>query len=144
MNNTIWIINGPNLNLLGRREPHIYGNTTFESYFAGLKQKFTDLDLQYFQSNHEGAIIDQLQKVGFSCRGIVMNPAAYTHTSIALADTVSAIDSPVVEVHISNIYEREAYRHHSYIKEHCIASIIGHGLLGYDKAIEMLIQRNEQ
>ena len=135
----ILILNGPNLNLLGRREPEIYGHQTFEDYFAHLKVRHNDVELSYFQSNHEGALIDKLQEVGFDIDGIVFNPGGYTHTSIALADTVSAIPAPVIEVHISNIYERESYRHHSYIKGVARASIVGEGLNGYHMAIEQLL-----
>lgn len=135
----ILILNGPNLNLLGRREPEIYGHQTFEDFYAHLKVRYTDITLSYFQSNHEGALIDKLQEVGFEIDGIVFNPGGYTHTSIALADTVSAIPAPVIEVHISNIYERESFRHHSYIKAVALSSIVGEGLNGYHLAIQKLI-----
>ena len=135
----ILILNGPNLNLLGIREPHIYGHETFEMFFLKLKERFSDMDLTYFQSNHEGDLIDKLQEVGFEIDGIVFNPGGFTHTSIALADTVSAITCPVIEVHISNIYERESFRHHSYIKLVAMDSIVGKGLEGYSLAIEKLI-----
>jgi 3-dehydroquinate dehydratase-2 len=133
------ILNGPNLNLLGKREPEIYGSQTFQDYFAELTPQYSDHDLIYFQSNHEGALIDKIQEVGFSFDGIVFNPGGYTHTSVALADTVSAVTTPVVEVHISNIYEREAFRHHSYIKAVAAHSIIGQGLDGYRHAVDYLI-----
>jgi 3-dehydroquinate dehydratase-2 len=133
------ILNGPNLNLLGKREPEIYGSQTFQDYFAELTPQYSDHDLIYFQSNHEGALIDKIQEVGFSFDGIVFNPGGYTHTSVALADTVSAVTTPVVEVHISNIYEREAFRHHSYIKAVAAHSIIGQGLDGYRQAVDYLI-----
>jgi len=136
---TIHIINGPNLNLLGKREPEIYGTQTFEEYFETLKAHFSDHELHYFQSNHEGALIDKLQEVGFSADGIIINPGGYTHTSIAMADTVAAITTPVVEVHISNIYERESFRHHSYIKANCKTSIVGQGIDGYKQAVESLL-----
>lgn len=136
---TILIINGPNLNLLGRREPEIYGTQTFEEFFEVLKQSNPDVDLHYFQSNHEGALIDKLHEVGFDDAGIIMNPGGYTHTSVALADAVSGITAPVVEVHISNIYEREEFRHHSYIKSVAQDSIVGHGLPGYQMAIDRLV-----
>ena len=139
MSKHILILNGPNLNLLGRREPEIYGRQTFEDYFSHLKVRFPDIELEYFQSNHEGALIDKLQEVGFEIDGIIFNPGGYSHTSIALADTVSAINSPVIEVHISNIYEREAFRHHSFIKGVAKASIVGQGLDGYAKAIEVIV-----
>lgn len=129
------IINGPNLNLLGKREPDIYGHQSFEDYFQSLQQAFPDSHLQYFQSNHEGALIDKLQEVGFSYNGIIFNPGAYTHTSIALADAIAAIETPVVEVHISNTLSREAFRHTSYTAANCVGSIIGLGLKGYDFAI---------
>lgn len=134
----IHIINGPNLNLLGKREPEIYGSQTFEEYFELLKAEFPDHELHYFQSNHEGALIDKLQEVGFSADGIIINPGGYTHTSIALSDTVAALTTPVIEVHISNIYEREEFRHHSYIKANCKESIVGQGVDGYKQAVELL------
>ena len=134
------ILNGPNLNLLGKREPEIYGSQTFLDYLAALLPQFEDHQIDYYQSNHEGYLIDKLQEVGFSYDGIIFNPGGYTHTSVALADTVSAITSPVVEVHISNIYEREPFRHHSYIKPVAVHSIVGEGLNGYRKAIDFLIQ----
>ena len=135
----ILILNGPNLNLLGRREPEIYGRQTFEDYFEHLKVRFPNVGLEYYQSNHEGDLIDKLQEVGFEFDGIVFNPGGYTHTSVALADTISAITSPVIEVHISNIYEREKFRHHSYVKAVALDSFVGLGLDGYRKAIERLL-----
>jgi 3-dehydroquinate dehydratase-2 len=135
----ILILNGPNLNLLGRREPEIYGTQTFEDYFNLLKQKYSHVNLKYFQTNHEGSIIDKIHKVGFSCDGIILNAGGYTHTSIAISDAIKGVQSPVVEVHISNIYEREPFRHHSYMKNVCIGSIVGKGLSGYDEAIELLL-----
>ena len=135
----ILIINGPNLNLLGIREPEIYGHQTFEEYFALLKKKYSDIDLEYYQTNHEGSIIDKLHEVGFSYNGVVLNAGGYTHTSIAIADAIKGIESPVAEVHISNIYGREEYRHHSYIKPVCVVSIVGKGLAGYDQAIDFLL-----
>lgn len=135
----IQIINGPNLNLLGKREPEIYGSQTFEEYFEYLITEYAGHTLHYFQSNHEGALIDKMQEVGFSADGIIINPGGYTHTSIALADTAAAITSPVIEVHISNIYERESFRHHSYIKANCKASVVGQGIDGYKQAIDLLI-----
>lgn len=134
----IQIINGPNLNLLGKREPEIYGHQTFEEYFEELVAKYPQHTLSYYQSNHEGALIDKLQEVGFSADGVVINPGGYTHTSIALADCVAAITTPVIEVHISNIYEREEFRHHSYIKANCKASIVGKGIDGYRQAIDLI------
>ncbi len=136
----IWIINGPNLNLLGKREPEIYGYITFDQYFETLKLSFPDIDLHYFQSNHEGAIIDHLQQIGFGqSDGLVFNPAAYTHTSIAIGDCLAAIKLPCIEVHISDIYKRESFRHQSYVKPCCIDSIVGHGLDGYQMALNRLI-----
>lgn len=141
MKKQIYIINGPNLNLLGKREPEIYGTQTFEEYFNRLCVHFLDkVDLHYFQSNHEGLLIDKLQEIGFTNCGIVLNAGGYTHTSIALADCVSAISSPVVEVHISDIKKRESFRHHSYLEKVCIDSIMGKGLVGYQMAVERLLQ----
>ena len=126
------------MNLLGIREPETYGHRSFEEYFVDLKGEFSNLDLSYFQTNHEGVIIDKLQEVGFEIDGIIINPGGYTHTSIALADTVAAITTPVVEVHISDIYQREDFRHVSYIKAVAHASIVGMGLEGYRMAIKTL------
>lgn len=131
------ILNGPNLNLLGRRETEIYGNKSFEEYFEELRDRFYSIELIYFQSNHEGALIDKLQEFGYSIDGIIFNPAGYSHTSIALADAVKAIPAPVIEVHISNIYEREAFRHHSYIRDVARDSVVGMGLEGYAIALSM-------
>ncbi|MDG2448250.1 MAG: 3-dehydroquinate dehydratase [Saprospiraceae bacterium] len=139
MRKKVSIINGPNLNLLGRREPEIYGSQSFEDYFTLLQEKYTAIDLYYFQTNHEGDIIDKLHEVGFDYDGIILNAGGYTHTSIAIADAIKGIETIVVEVHISNIYEREKYRHHSFIKEVSVKSIIGKGLAGYDEAIEHFI-----
>ena len=136
----ILILNGPNLNLLGKREPEVYGSVTFLDYLDTLRAKYPQVSIDYYQSNHEGDLIDKLQEVGFEIDGIVFNPGGYTHTSVALTDTVKAITSPVVEVHISNIYEREAFRHHSYIKPNAVHSIIGEGLSGYDRAIDYLLK----
>ncbi|MFZ1715632.1 MAG: type II 3-dehydroquinate dehydratase [Saprospiraceae bacterium] len=136
----IWIVNGPNLNLLGRREPEIYGSKSFEQYFEELKLAFPEIELHYFQSNHEGAIIDHLQQIGFGhSDGLIFNPAAYTHTSVAIADCLAAIALPCVEIHISDIYKRESFRHHSYVKPLCIDSIVGQGVQGYNLAIQKLI-----
>ena len=137
----ISIVNGPNLNLLGVREKSIYGAQSFETYFEGLKKHFPDLDLQYFQSNHEGELIDYLHQAGFASKGIVLNAGAYTHTSLALADAIAAIESPVVEVHISNIYARESFRHHSYLTKNCAGIISGFGLSGYKLAIQYLLEK---
>ncbi len=131
----ILIINGPNLNLLGTREPEIYGHSSFEDYLSGLKEKYAEMELHYFQSNVEGALIDKIHEVGFSFDGIVLNAGAYTHTSVAIADAIAAIKTPVVEVHISNVYARETFRHHSYLSPHCAGCIIGLGLSGYDLAL---------
>lgn len=129
---TICIINGPNLNLLGKRETGIYGTTDFESYFNSLKKKYSDIDLHYFQSNVEGELINQLHEKGFSADGILLNAGGYTHTSVALSDAVAAIKTPVIEVHISNIYAREEYRHISLISKNCKGVICGLGLNVYE------------
>ncbi len=136
----ILIINGPNLNLLGKRQPEIYGTQSFEDYFESLLFLFPKINLTYFQSNHEGALIDKLHETGFSHHGIILNAGGYTHTSIALADAVASINTPVVEVHISDISQREGFRKHSYLKYNCIHQIMGKGLQGYKEAIEYLIQ----
>jgi 3-dehydroquinate dehydratase-2 len=136
----ITIINGPNLNLLGQREPHIYGSQSFEEYLIGLQSRFPEVSFDYFQSNHEGEIIDKLhQAAAAQTNGIVLNPAAFAHTSIAIADAISAINSPVVEVHISNIYAREPFRQHSYSAAAVKAVITGLGLQGYTAAVSFLI-----
>ncbi|NBA89113.1 type II 3-dehydroquinate dehydratase [Emticicia sp. CRIBPO] len=132
----IIIINGPNLNLLGKREPEIYGNQTFEQYFEMLKEKFTSVELHYFQSNHEGAIIDKIHEIGFEFDGIIINAGGLTHTSVALADALSAVKTPAVEVHISNIHARESFRHHSYLTSRCKGMICGLGLKGYELAVK--------
>ncbi|MDR1504271.1 MAG: type II 3-dehydroquinate dehydratase [Prevotella sp.] len=132
----ILIINGPNLNLLGKREPDVYGNTSFETYFFQLQQTYTDCELSYFQSNHEGALIDKIHEVGFSFDGIVLNAGAYTHTSVALHDAIKAVNTPVVEVHISNIHTREEFRHKSMIAAACKGSVVGLGLFSYELAID--------
>lgn len=137
----ILIINGPNLNLLGKREPEIYGHQTFEAYFTILEKKFREIDLEYFQNNSEGKLIDKIHEVGFSYDGIVMNAGAYTHTSIAIADAIGGVTTPVLEVHISNIHAREAFRHHSYLAPKCVGSIVGLGLMGYDLGITYFIGR---
>ncbi len=133
------IINGPNLNLLGKREPSIYGSQTFEEYFESLKAAYPQVNLHYFQSNHEGALIDKIHEVGFTFEGIIINAGAYTHTSIAIADAIGAITTPVIEVHISNIHAREAFRHHSYLGAKCVGSIVGLGLKGYRLAVEYFV-----
>ena len=135
----ILVLNGPNLNLLGKREPHIYGSQTFEDYFEQIKFSYPNVVLHYFQSNHEGQLIDKLHEIGFLYDGIVFNPGGYTHTSVALADAVAAIKAPVIEVHISNTFAREAFRHHSYISGVARGTIIGLGLAGYQLAISFLV-----
>jgi len=135
----IIIINGPNLNLLGKREPEVYGNKTFEDYLKELQSKFKEIQLEYFQSNIEGEIIDKIQEVGFSYDGIVLNAASYTHTSVGIGDAVKAIETPVVEVHISNTHKREDFRHVSYISSGAKGVILGFGLKSYDLAIESFI-----
>ncbi|NDP19537.1 MAG: type II 3-dehydroquinate dehydratase [Paludibacter sp.] len=136
----IQIINGPNLNLLGKREPTVYGNQTFEAYFLDLISKFPEAEFEYFQSNTEGLIIDKLHEVGFSCDGIVLNAGAYTHTSIAIADAIRSITTPVIEVHISNVFKRETFRHHSYMSEACKGCIVGFGLDSYRLAVDAILQ----
>lgn len=131
----IQIINGPNLNLLGKRETSIYGSESFESYFAKLQQRFDTLNLSYFHSNVEGEIVNKLHEIGFSLDGIVLNAGAYTHTSIAIHDAIGGIKTPVVEVHISNIYSREEFRHKSLITSKCVGLITGFGLEGYALAL---------
>ena len=133
------IINGPNLNLLGKREPEIYGAHSFDDYFKELQNKFLDVDLSYFQSNIEGEIIDKLHEVGFSYDGVILNAAAYTHTSVGIGDAVKAIETPVVEVHISNVHAREEFRHHSHIAANVKGVIVGFGLKSYDLAIESFL-----
>lgn len=135
----IIIINGPNLNLLGRREPEIYGAHSFDDYFKELQNKFSDVDLSYFQSNIEGEIIDKLHEVGFSYDGVILNAAAYTHTSVGIGDAVKAIETPVVEVHISNVHDREEFRHQSFIAANAKGVIVGFGLKSYDLAIESFL-----
>lgn len=132
------ILNGPNLNLLGRREPDIYGRQPFDQYLGSLAAQYPDVEFDYFQSNHEGALIDKIHEVGFSYQGIVLNAGAYTHTSIALHDAIKAVDSPVVEVHISNVMSREPFRHHSCIAPACVGTIAGFGLDSYRLAVEAL------
>ena len=133
------IINGPNLNLLGQREPSVYGVDSFEAYFATLQRAYPQLELSYFQSNHEGALLDKLHEVGFSYDGIILNAGAYTHTSVALHDAIRAITTPVVEVHISNTFAREAFRHHSYIAAVAKGVIVGFGMESYRLALESFL-----
>lgn len=134
----IAIINGPNLNLLGTREPELYGNQSFEEYLTELRQLFPLTDFDYFQSNVEGELITKIQQVGFSVDGIILNAAAYTHTSVGIGDAVAAIHAPVIEVHISNVYSRERFRHESYIAPHAKGVIAGLGLKGYELAARAL------
>lgn len=146
--NNINIINGVNLNLLGKREPAIYGSQTFEDYLATLQEKYASVaNISYFQSNIEGEIVNQIQAIGFGKQpylGIILNAGAYTHTSIAIADAIKAISTPVVEVHISNVFAREAFRHHSFLSPVCKGMITGLGLLGYDLALQYLLHLPEQ
>jgi 3-dehydroquinate dehydratase-2 len=135
----IAIINGPNLNLLGKREVEIYGTQSFEDYFKTLQLKFSNTELIYFQSNVEGELINKLHEIGFNFDGIVINAGAYTHTSIAIADAIAGIKTPVIEVHISNVFAREDFRHVSYLGKHCKGSISGFGLKGYEMAIESFL-----
>ena len=130
------IINGPNLNLLGKREPEVYGSESFETYFEMLKNQFNTIELTYYQSNIEGELISKLQEVGFSYDGIILNAGAYTHTSIGIADAIKAITTPVVEVHISNTFSRETFRHQSFISPHAKGVIIGFGLKSYELALQ--------
>lgn len=136
----IVIINGPNLNLLGKREPSIYGDQSFEQYFAQLQTQYSPVELVYFQSNIEGEIIDALQLHGFSANGIVLNPGGYTHTSVAIGDTIAAIQAPVVEVHISNIHAREDFRKLSHVSAKAKGTIAGLGLHGYALAVEWFLK----
>lgn len=135
----IQIVNGPNLNLLGVREPGIYGSESFESYLVKLREQYPEVEIEYYQSNVEGELINKIQEVGFSFDGIVLNAGAYTHTSIALHDCIRAIKCPVVEVHISNVHQREDFRHHSFISAACKGVICGFGLNSYRLAIEGLL-----
>ena len=135
----VQIINGPNINLLGKREPEIYGSSSFESYLEQLRAKYPKVEIDYFQSNSEGALIDCIQQCGFSVDGIVLNAGAYTHTSIALQDAIRAVTAPVVEVHISNVFSRESYRHVSMISAACKGVIAGFGLQSYDLALQALL-----
>lgn len=135
----ILVLNGPNLNLLGKREPGIYGNDSMESAFAALQERFPEVMLDYYQSNVEGELINKLHEVGFSFDGVVLNAGAYTHTSVALHDAIKAIKTPVVEVHISNVYQRETYRHTSLITGACVGVIGGFGMDSYRLAIEAIL-----
>lgn len=137
----VQIINGPNINLLGKREPGIYGSRSFEDYLVELRQTYPDVEMDYYQSNCEGKLIDKIQEVGFTVDGIILNAGAYTHTSIALQDAIRAISSPVIEVHISNVHQREEFRHRSMISCACIGVICGFGLDSYRLAVEALLKR---
>lgn len=137
----ILIMNGPNINLLGKREPGIYGARSFEDYFAELKGKYANVELEYYQSNVEGFMIDKIHEVGFSYDGIILNAGAYTHTSIALQDAIRAVKTPVIEVHISNVHQREEFRHKSMISCACIGVICGFGLDSYRLALEAFLNR---
>src|SRR5438874_1374460 len=136
----IAIINGPNLNLLGRREPGIYGSEDFGSFFVQLQMKHPAISFTYYQSNVEGELINELQKVGFDYDGIILNPGGYTHTSVALGDAIAAIKAPVIEVHISNVHAREDFRKISHVSAKCKGSIFGLGLKGYELAVEWFLQ----
>lgn len=136
----ILIINGPNLNLLGKREPDVYGSITFEAYFKELKTNYQKINFQYYQSNIEGELIDKIHAVGFEYDGIIINAGAYTHTSVALRDAISGIETPVIEVHISNTHQREEFRHHSYLSPVCKGIILGFGLDSYRLAVESFLK----
>ncbi|HWK08382.1 MAG TPA: type II 3-dehydroquinate dehydratase [Puia sp.] len=135
----IAIINGPNLNLLGTREPEIYGSQTFEQYFVTLKERYPTVTFTYFQSNVEGELINELQRVGFSYDGIILNPGGYTHTSVAIGDAIAAITTPLVEVHISNVHAREEFRKLSYVSAKAKGTIMGLGLKGYELAVNYFL-----
>lgn len=137
----IAIINGPNLNLLGKREPDVYGNMSFEQFLEGLKKKFPQVSFTYFQSNVEGELINEIQRVGFDHDGIIFNPGGYTHTSVAIGDAIAAVKTPVVEVHISNVHAREDFRKLSHVSGKAIGSIFGLGLKGYELAVEWFISK---
>lgn len=137
----IAIINGPNLNLVGVREPEIYGDTTMENYIADLKQRFPDVQIDCYQSNVEGEIINRIQEVGFSADGIIINAGGYSHTSVAIHDAIAAVPAPAIEVHISNIFAREEYRHHSLLTSACRGIVCGLGLQGYELALNAFIRQ---
>lgn len=137
----ILILNGPNLNLLGKREPTIYGNTSFEEYFETLKAKYPEIMMEYRQSNHEGTLVDIIHEVGFDYDGIVFNAGAYTHTSVAIADAIAGVETKVIEVHISNVHARETFRHHSYMAKNCVGTIAGLGLKGYELALKYFLEK---
>ncbi len=135
----IQIINGPNLNLLGLREKSIYGDQSFDPVLAKLKSLYAEVEIEYFQSNHEGAIIDKLHEIGFSFDGVILNAGAYTHTSVAIGDAIAAITTPVVEVHISNVHAREEFRHHSRLAKYCKGVIAGFGMISYQLALQQFV-----
>lgn len=137
----IAIINGPNLNLLGKREPLVYGHESFDDFLVSLRSKYPEVTLHYYQSNVEGELINEIQRVGFEYDGIILNPGGYTHTSVAIADAVAAIQTPVLEVHISNVHAREEFRRHSYVSPKAAGSLVGLGLLGYELALEWFLRR---
>jgi 3-dehydroquinate dehydratase-2 len=137
----IAIINGPNLNLLGKREPLVYGHESFDDFLQSLRQKYPTVSIHYYQSNVEGELINEIQRVGFDYDGIILNPGGYTHTSVAIADAVAAIQTPVVEVHISNVHAREEFRRHSYVSPKAVGSMVGLGLQGYELALEWFLRR---
>jgi 3-dehydroquinate dehydratase-2 len=140
----IIIINGPNLNLLGKREPSIYGNQSFEEYLVKLKEEYPSVNISYYQSNVEGELIDIIQETGFISDGIVLNAGAYTHTSVAMADAIRAIKCPVIEVHISNTHKREEFRHKSYLTAACLGTILGFGMDSYRLAVEALVRLKKE
>ena len=137
----IVIINGPNLNLLGKREPDVYGTASFDDFYTSLVALYPDVEFEYFQSNIEGELINELQRVGFTASGIILNPGGYTHTSVAIGDTVAAITTPVVEVHISNVHAREDFRKISHVSAKAAGSIVGLGLKGYQLAVEWFVNK---
>ncbi len=139
----IWIINGPNLNLLGKREENIYGSQSFEAYFKELQDNFSELELYYFQSNVEGELVSKIQEADGKCDGIVLNAAAYTHTSVAIADAIAAVQTPVLEVHISNVAKRESFRHTSLLSPVCCGVILGFGLQSYKLGIQAFLEKKE-
>lgn len=139
----IAIINGPNLNLLGKRETDIYGNMPFEQFLDSLKKKYANIEISYFQSNVEGELVNELQRVGFDHEGIILNPGGYTHTSVAIGDALAAIKTPVVEVHISNVHAREEFRKLSHVSSKAAGSIFGLGLKGYELALEWFLSKQE-
>tara|TARA_B100001057_G_scaffold9844_3_gene9295 strand:+ start:24967 stop:25392 length:426 start_codon:yes stop_codon:yes gene_type:complete len=137
------IINGPNLNLIGIREKKIYGDISFETYYESLLKKFEKIKLEYFQSNHEGELIEKIQEVGFKYDGIIINAGGFTHTSVALRDAIASVDTPAIEVHISNILSREDFRKKSFLSDVCTGIISGLGLIGYEAAIKYFIEKND-